>query len=105
MFFIILIELLMCVLITYFWTWISHMYIMISQGNAASSFPGDITFTQKIIYQLFFPVSLFFILFLLILPLSLLFKNKIPKKRILYIIPVICTIYILIDIYIFLFIK
>lgn len=111
MLFLILIELLICTIITYFWSWGSHLYINMSRSYAASSFPGDITFTQKIIYQLFFPASLFIILFILVFLLYLAFKNKIgilsSKKKTIYtiLIPLICTIYIFIDIYIFLFVH
>lgn len=109
MFFIISIELLICTLITYIWIYGSHLYINMSRSYAASNFPGDITFTQKIFYQLFFPMTLFGILCIITFFLYLIFKNKLnllsSKKKIVYIIPSICTIFIFIDIYIFLFIN
>lgn len=109
MLFLISIELLICAMITYFWSWGSRLYINMSRSYAASSFPGDITFTQKIIYQLFFPASLFITLIILVFLFHLIFKNKMitlsSKKKTIYMIllPLICTIYIFIDIYVFLF--
>ncbi|MBC9710394.1 MAG: hypothetical protein H9W80_14435 [Enterococcus sp.] len=107
MIFIIFIELLICTLITYFWIWGSHIYIDLSRNIAASSYPGDITFIEKVIYQLIFPTTLFGVLCIFTFLLYLTFKNKLnlssSKKKIVYIIPLICTIYIFVNIYNFLF--
>ncbi|WP_238600762.1 hypothetical protein, partial [Metasolibacillus meyeri] len=93
MIFIIFIELLICTLITYLWTYGSHFYINMSRSYAASSFPGDITFTQKILYQLFFSITLFGTLCIITFLLYLIFKNKLnllsSKKKIIYTIPLI----------------
>ena len=62
MLFIIFIGLLICAFITCFWIWGSHIYIELSRSYAASSFPGDITFTERVFYQLFFSASLFVVL-------------------------------------------
>ena len=111
MIFIVFIELLICAIITYFWIWGSHIYIELSRSYAASSFPGDITFTERIFYQLFFSATLFIVLLIFTFLLCLIFKNKInilcSKKKVTYIIliPLICTIYIFTDLYIFLFVN
>ena len=108
---LILVKILICVLITYFWLWGSHLYINISRSYAASSFPGDITFTQKIIYQSFFSATVFIILLVFVYSFYLMFKNKIAvltsQKKAVYIIfmPLICVIYTFIDIYFFLFVN
>ncbi len=111
MLFIIFIELLICASITYFWIWGSHIYIELSRSYAASSFPGDITFTERVFYQLFFSATLFVVLLILTFSLYLIFKNKInilsSKKKAIYIIliPLICTIYFFTDLYMFLFVN
>lgn len=113
MFFFILLDLLLCITITYYWIIGSHIYINLDRSYAASSFPGDITFNEKIMYLLFFPATLFGFLCILTLLLYLIFKSifkdKIifSKKRVIYsmIIPLICTMYIFIELYIFLFLS
>lgn len=111
MLFIILIGLPICALITYFWIFGSHIYIDLSRSYAASSYPGDITFSERIVYQLFFPATLFVISFVIIFILFLIFKNKmkfsssVKKFLFLILIPLICTISIFIDLYIFLFVN
>lgn len=102
----IIVELLVCALLTYCWILGSHIYIELSRSYAASSYPGDLTLSQELTYQFFFPVSLLLVLILMIVVLKLIFKKYLPSKKIyINIIPLICMIYILIDLYIFLFIK
>ena len=103
------IALLISILTTYFWRWASHIYIDISRSMAASNYPGDITFIDRVVYQLFFPASLFVVLYISLFLLALIFKNKIkelsPKSKFLFVIPLIFTVYISIDLYIFLFVN
>ena len=103
------IALVISILTTYFWRWASHIYIELSRSMAASSYPGDITFIERIVYQLFFPASLFIVLYILLFLLALIFKHKIKelsrKSKFLFVIPLVFTAYIFVDLYIFLFVK
>ena len=105
----ILLALIISVSITYFWRWASHIYIDISRSMAASSYPGDITFFERVVYQLFFPASLFIGLYILLFLLALIFKHKIKelsrKSTFLFVIPLVFTAYIFVDLYIFLFVN
>ncbi|MEK3934392.1 hypothetical protein MKY41_03660 [Sporosarcina sp. FSL W7-1349] len=96
-----LIELLLGILITYAWIWGSHIYIELSRSYAASSYPGDITYSERVFYQLFFPATLFVGLCIVSF-LSYLFWKKKTKLGI-FLIPVFCTIYLVVDLYLFLF--
>ncbi|MFD1926763.1 hypothetical protein ACFSFY_01570 [Sporosarcina siberiensis] len=103
------IALLISILTTYFWRLASHFYIDISRSMAASSYPGDITFVDRVLYQLFFPASLFVILYISLFLLTFIFKNEIKelslKSKFLLVIPFVFTTYISVDLYIFLFVN
>ncbi|BAQ11120.1 hypothetical protein OXB_2649 [Bacillus sp. OxB-1] len=96
-----LIELLLGVLITYAWVWGSHIYIELSRSYAASSYPGDITNSERIFYQLVFPATLFVGLCIVSYLFYLLWKKK--TKLGIFLIPIICTTYLVVDLYLFLF--
>ncbi|MCR8853518.1 hypothetical protein [Lysinibacillus fusiformis] len=93
--------------ITYFWMLGSQVYIDFSRSSAASNFPGDITAIQKMIYQIIFPSSLLVALLILPFLLYLIFKNKTDftfgKKVAMYSVSVVCTVYLFIKLYIFIF--
>ncbi|MER2154799.1 MAG: hypothetical protein ABS917_11440 [Solibacillus sp.] len=105
---ILIFVLIIYALITYFWTIGSHFYIDISRNYASSSFPGDITSSDRVFYQIFFPSTLFVFLLFATFILSLIFENKLKtlsfKKKFIYIIsiPLLYTAYIFIDLYNFL---
>lgn len=103
------IALIISILTTYFWRLASHIYIDISRSMAASSYPGDITFIDRVIYQFLFPASLLIVLYILLFLLSLIFKNKIKdlslRGKFLLVIPLVFTAYISIDLYMFLFVN
>ncbi|MGF0469884.1 hypothetical protein ACQQ6W_09535 [Lysinibacillus fusiformis] len=93
--------------ITYLWFLRSQVYIDLSRSYAASNFPGDITATQKMAYQIFFPSSLLVSLFIFTFLLYLLFKKKIDftfgKKVAMFSVSIACTVYFSIKLYIFIF--
>ncbi|MFS0575068.1 hypothetical protein AB1K83_05510 [Sporosarcina sp. 179-K 3D1 HS] len=96
-----LLELLLGVLITYAWVWGSHIYINLDRNYAASSYPGDITFSERVGYQIFFPATLFVGLCMISFLSYLIWKKK--TKLGIFLIPLICTVYLVVDLYLFLF--
>lgn len=94
--------------VTKLWVKGSHYYIEISRSYAASSFPGDLTKESKLFYQLGFSVSLFIILVIVTFIIYLIFKNRVEfslfkKILIIFIVPIICTIFIFVNLYLFMF--
>ncbi len=93
--------------ITYLWLLGSRIYVDLSRNYAASDFPGDLTTTQKMIYQIIFPSSLLVVLLIFTFLLCLIFKKKaeltVGKKVAMYSVPIVCTVYLFIRLYIFIF--
>jgi len=68
--------------ITYFGELGSRIYIDLSRSYASSSYPGDITTAEKLIYQIFFPTLLLVVLLFFTYLVYLIFKNKVKFPRV-----------------------
>ncbi len=93
--------------ITYSWIIGSHIYIDISRSYASSSYPGDITTGDKLFYLIAFPTSLLIVLLICSYLIYLIFKNRVvfslSKKLLLFMIPIICTVFIFVNLYFFIY--
>lgn len=108
MFFILIgVLIILSIGITKLWMLVSIIYIETSRSFAASDYPGDITDSQKMIYEIFFPSALLVTLLIFTFILYKIFKNKIDitvgKKVAMFSVSLICTVYLFIKLYIFIF--
>jgi len=91
------------IILSYSWLKVSQIYVEISRSYASSSYPGDITDSQRYTYLIFFPITLLFFLLIFTFILRFIFRKKISfsllKIIVLFIAPVLCSVVVFIELY------